>query len=102
MAKNMIDILLVPVAGGADLKVVGGDFLVGESKAEHNKMLIYCDKGEFMANPTVCVGGVNYFDGEDPQRLLNAISEELTRDGMNVRSVALGVDGEILTDGFYK
>lgn len=101
MARQMMDIKLVDVSGGADLAVVNGDFAVVESKAAHNKNLIHINKGELKDAPTRCVGAFNYLDDENPSDLLNAISAELTRDGMNVKSVAMGADNVIRTDAFY-
>ena len=98
----MMDIGLVPVAGGADLAEVGGDFVVVESKVDHNKNLIYCDKGDWKENPIICVGAINYIDDDKPQDLLNAISEQLTLDGMEVISVAMGANKVISTDAYYK
>ncbi len=102
MARRMMDIGLTPVTTGADLRVVAGDFVVIESKAEHNKNLIYCNKGEYKEFPTVCVGGINYIDDENPHDLIAAITTELLKDGMDVKRVGLGMNGLIETDAFYK
>ena len=102
MARKMMDIGLVTVTTGADIKVVMGDFVIVESRAEHNKNLIYCNKGEFKEFPTNCVGAINYIDDDNPHDLLAAITTELLKDGMDVKRVALSKDGVIETDAFYK
>ncbi|MCD6011635.1 MAG: hypothetical protein K0Q79_1497 [Flavipsychrobacter sp.] len=101
MAKQMMDIGLITATGGADLKIVAGDFVVVESRAEHNKNLIYCNKGEFNENPSLCVGAINYVDDENPEDLVEAITTALLKDGMNVKSVAVGSSGVIETNAFY-
>ncbi len=102
MARRMMDIGLTVVATGADLNIVAGDFVVVESKVEHNKNLIYCNKGEFKEFPTACVGGINYIDDENPHDLVAAITAELLKDGMDVKRVGMGKNGVIETDAFYK
>lgn len=98
MAKSMMDIKL---DSEGDVVVASGDFVIVESKAEHNKNLILSSKGEFTEFPTVCVGAINYVDDENPHDLIRAITAELQRDGMDVKSVAM--EGEIIvTDGYYK
>ncbi len=108
MAKQMMDIGMVPVLDitgyqvGEDLAVAAGDFTVVESTKMHERQLIANNKGEFKENPTICVGAINYIDEAGFNRLLNATSEELARDGMDVQQVALGAGGIIETDAFYK
>lgn len=101
MAKQMMDIGLISVAAGADLRIVAGDFVIVESKVEHNKNLIYCNKGEFNENPTICVGAINYVDDENPGDLVAAITAAFLKDGMNVKNVTVSKDGVIETDAFY-
>lgn len=90
----------------ADLKVANGDFVVVESTKEHVRNLILCNKGEFKEQPTMCVGAVNYIDDENPGDLIQAITEELLKDGVSVRKVkpvTTGpLSGTVEVDGFYK
>ena len=108
MARQMIDIGLTPVIVdgeqvGEDLTVsVGGDFVMVESSDVHGEELIYNNKGDFKQNPTICVGAENYLDGEGFNDLLNAISAELQRDGVDVQKVALDNSGELDVTGYYK
>lgn len=99
MARQMIDILL---NGSNDLKVSAGDFGSGESKVTHNENLILCEKGEWKENPTMCVGAGSYLEDDAVSDLLNAVSDNLRRDGMSVKSVKQLPNKDIETDGFYK
>lgn len=100
MAKNMMDIGLDAVTGGEDLLVTDGDFVVTESSAMHQQLLILCNKGEWKESPAVGVGAIMYLD-DDGSDLVNAITKEFMRDGMDVRSVVMGKDKTITTDAFY-
>ena len=102
MARLMNDIGLVPVDGGEDLAIVAGDFVVVESTAQHQSQLILNNKGEFKQNPSICVGAFDYLDGEGYGDLIKEISREFAGDGMDVKGVALGGDGVIKSDAFYK
>ena len=94
----MIDIALT---NHADATIASGDFTSVESTAQHQKQLILNNKGDFKQNPTLCVGAFEYFDDENIQELVRAISIEFTKDGMNVRSVALDQAGIINTNAYY-
>lgn len=85
----------------ADLKVASGDFVNVESRAEHNRNLVLCAKGEFDERPLMGVGAVNYIDDDTPNDLIQEIAEQLRKDGMEVKSVRIE-GGIIKTNGFYK
>ena len=94
----MIDIGLTD---NADTSIAAGDFTSVESTAQHQKQLILNNKGDFKQNPTLCVGAFEYFDDENIQELVRAISVEFTKDGMNVSGVALDKVGVINTNAYY-
>ena len=94
----MIDIGLTD---NADTSIAAGDFTSVESTAQHQKQLILNNKGDFKQNPTLCVGAFEYFDDENIQELVRAISVEFTKDGMNVSGVALDKAGVINTNAYY-
>ena len=98
MATKMIDIGLTD---NADTSIAAGDFTSVESTAQHQKQLILNNKGDFKQNPTLCVGAFEYFDDENIQELVRAISVEFTKDGMNVSGVALDKAGVINTNAYY-
>jgi hypothetical protein len=98
MATKMIDIGLTDTA---DAAIAAGDFTTTESTGQHQKQLILNNKGDFKQNPSLCVGVFEYFDDEQMQNLVRAISVEFTKDGMNVKSVLLDQAGVINTDAYY-
>jgi hypothetical protein len=99
MAFEMMDIAL---NAGYDLVFESGDFAVAESTAQHQQQLILNNKGDFKQNPTIGVGALNYLDDEDFSELTRNVSIEFTRDGMDVKGVALKPGGFIKSDAYYK
>ncbi len=99
MARQQIDIKL---GSEGDLDFGGGDLNFEESTAVHQTDLILCGKGDFKQNPAICVDAFSYLDGEGFNDLIREISIQFSQDGMQVNSVALGADGVIKSDSFYK
>jgi len=98
MAKQMMDIAL---QNNKSLIINDGDFQIIESTNEHQVQLLLNNKGDFKQSPTVCVGAVKYVDDEGPGNLINAISTEFQRDGMDVQQVALNAAGVIQASAYY-
>lgn len=98
MPTQMIDITL---DSNEDLDITNGDFLSTESTAQHQRQLILNNKGDFKQNPSICVGAFSYFDDENFQGLVRAVSIEFSKDGMNVQQVQLSPAGIINSDAFY-
>jgi len=98
MAREMIDI---GISDTEDLFIVGGDFLMTECTAHHQRQLILNNNADFKQNPTICVGAFEYLDDENYQELLRKVSLEFTKDGMDVKSVRLDTNGLINTDAYY-
>lgn len=71
-----------------DLDLTTGDLLVAESTCQHQRDLLYSDKGHIRQKPEAGVGAVNYIMDNDPEGLLRATRKEFTADGMKVRKVA--------------
>lgn len=71
-----------------DLDLTTGDLLVTESTYQHQRDLLYSDKGHIRQKPEAGVGAVNYMMDNDPEGLLRATRKEFTADGMKVRKVA--------------
>lgn len=102
MAKKMLDIGLVPVAGGEDVMVAAGDWVSVESTAAHQEELILNSKGDFKQNPTICVGAFDYLDDEGVGALVQEISDQFSGDGMDVKSVAVDAAGVVESVAWYK
>jgi hypothetical protein len=99
MARSMNDIGLNE---NEDLDISTGDFSIVESTAIHQQQLILNNKGDFKQNPTICVNAASYFDDENFQGLVRAISVEFTRDGMDVAEVSLKKNAGIKTSATYE
>ena len=90
-----------------DLLVVNGDFVRGESTAEHQRSLLLDNKGEYKQNPTACVGVLNYID-DDTNALPREIVKEFMADGMEVSNLKVEQAGwqdntvKIFPGAYYK
>ena len=84
-----------------DLKIVNGDFVLGESTAQHQKILILSDKGEYKENPMRGVGARRYLEDGKPDTLAREIRQEFVADGMKVNAIKIGENGTIEGDAFY-
>jgi hypothetical protein len=70
-----------------DLRLEGGDFVVGESTIQHQNLLLLLDKGSLRQRPTRGVGIMSWQLSENPARLNAAIKREFEADGMIVHRV---------------
>lgn len=71
-----------------DLDLTTGDLLVAESTYQHQRDLLYSDKGHIRQKAEAGVGAVNYMMDNDTEGLLRTTRKEFTADGMRVRKVA--------------
>lgn len=71
-----------------DLDLGMGDLFVTESTYQHQRDLLYSDKGHIRQKPEAGVGAVNYMMDNDPEALLRSTRKEFTADGMKVTRVA--------------
>ncbi|GIZ10290.1 hypothetical protein [Flavobacterium sp. UMI-01] len=84
-----------------DLKIENGDFVVGESTAQHQKLLILADKTEFKEVPMRGVGARRFLEDSDPSNLAREIRTEFTTDGMTVNKIQIADDLTIQVDANY-
>jgi len=99
MATQVYDIITDASESPA---IAAGDFVVGESTAQHQEDLIICGPGDFKQNPDVGVGVMSYLDGEEFNDLVRNIALQFAKDGMKVASVAVTPAGTINSDAYYK
>jgi hypothetical protein len=97
MAKKVYDILLTD---DDDLQITGGDFVSGESTAQHQKLIILTAKGEWKESPTVGVDAFSYLN-DDIEGLEADIAIAFAQDGMKVKSVTLTETGQIDSTATY-
>lgn len=81
---NTNDILM---AQSGDALCVDGDFAVGDASLEHQKDLLYANKGEYKQNPIKGVGIFDFMNAEDQGLMLREIRSQFTKDGMTVDSI---------------
>lgn len=84
-----------------DVLIVDGDFAVGESTAQHQKILVLSDKGEFKEVPMRGVGSRRYLEDDSPDNLAREIRTEFTTDGMTVNKIQIAADLNIQLDANY-
>lgn len=84
-----------------DLQIKDGDFVVGESTAQHQKILILSDKGEYKEIPMRGVGSRRFLEDDTPEHLAREIREEFSTDGMVVNKIQITEDLTIQVDANY-
>ena len=85
-----------------DLQIANGDLVVGESTYQHQKILLFADKGQFKQNPTIGVGSRRYLETSKPDEFAREIRLEFYGDGMDVKTVSIDDNLEIKIDAEYK
>lgn len=95
----MKDFLLDSVTG--DLMIQDGDFVIGDSTAQNQMLLIMSPKGDFKQFPDATVGAYNYLESEDPTGLLREARLRFTQDGMKVNSLGYDANGKMLVNANY-
>ncbi len=95
-SKTMTDFLL-----DDDLDLLDADVIVGESTAQHQKLLILAAKGEFKDVPMRGVGAMSYLEDDNPSNLAREIRTEFAADGMTVNKIQIAPDLTIQVDANY-
>lgn len=84
-----------------DLDFKNGDFIIGESTAQHQKTLILSEKGEFKEHPKRGVGARRFLEEHTPDNLAREIRQEFSADGMRVNGIQISENLEINLEAFY-
>ncbi|MFJ1330255.1 oxidase [Capnocytophaga canimorsus] len=95
----MQDILL---DNNNDLKIVNGDFDIGVSDYQQQKLIVATHKGEWKEHPEVGVGITQMIADDLYTEMLIEIKKQLEYDGMQIDNVSLKENGKLFIDGFYK
>ena len=95
----MVRDVILDDAGG--MQIIDGDFVIDSSTAQHERLLIVSNKGEWRQHPTCGVGIERYINDEAPGDLPTAIRTELKNDGMTVKTVRMNMNGQIEIDAEY-
>ncbi|NDD53197.1 oxidase [bacterium] len=84
-----------------DLQIAGGDWVVDESTAQHQKALIVDSKGDWKQQPTVGVGAFRFLNDEGSGGLLQEVSMQFIKDGMTIVGVGIDAFGTLRADAHY-
>lgn len=82
--------------------ITNGDFTVGESTYQHQKMLLFADKGQFKAEPLVGVGSRRFLETSKQDDFAREIREQFSADGMILKTLQIKENLEINIDAQYK
>jgi hypothetical protein len=94
----MTDILL---NNENDLNIINGDFDLGDSTYQNQKLLILASKGEFKETPTSCVGSKKYLEEGNADSLAREIRQEFIADGMTVNEIIIKENNAIEVEANY-
>jgi hypothetical protein len=95
----MIDVLL---SAAGDLEIMNGDLVMGRSDLQHQRLLLFTDKGELRQYPTAGVGLRTYLlDEVRSATITAAVKRGFEADGMKVRRVRVR-NRAIETDASYE
>lgn len=84
-----------------DLAFKNGDFIIGESTAQHQKTLLLSEKGEWKEHSKRGVGARRFLEDHKPDNFAREIRQEFATDGMKVKSVLIKENLEINVEAFY-
>lgn len=84
-----------------DLNFSRGDFDVGFSDLQQQKLIIVSNKGEWKQHPEVGVGIVDMIADDRYTEMLIEVKKQLEYDGMQIDDVALKENGKLFIDGTY-
>ncbi|PQL95206.1 hypothetical protein C4S76_03195 [Apibacter adventoris] len=84
-----------------DMKIENGDFVVEDTDAQNQLLLLMSAKGDFAEYPENCVGAKRYLESADTSVLAREIDQEFTLDGMNVRKITINIPN-VSVDANYK
>ncbi len=91
------DILLTDTG---DIAIVNGDFVISESSAQHQRLLLLANKCDYKENPMRGVGTKRYLETSDSNAFAREIRQEFTLDGMEVTSITINAE-TITVDATY-
>lgn len=95
----MVDILLDEQD---DLLIENGDFVLGDTDQQNQKLIVIANKGEWKEFPEVGVGIQEMLSDDDPTDVLIETKRQLEYDGMQIDDVSLTQDGKLIIDGKYR
>ncbi len=84
-----------------DIAIVNGDFVVGDSDNQHQKLILSTNKGDWKEFPVLGVGIEDILSDDEYISVLIETKKQLQYDGMKVKNVKFESDGKITIEGNY-
>lgn len=78
------------------------DWVEGESTAQHQQLLLLTPKGSWKENPGTGVGAMNYLESESPNELLAEISRQYRADGMDIVTLGINAQQQLVIEANYR
>ena len=78
-----------------------GDFVIGESTAQHQNDLLMSEEGAYKQAPTIGVGLLGYLEDDGPENLMRKIRHEFHGDGMNIEKLVMDEVGKLNIEAEY-
>lgn len=85
-----------------DLRIENGDFVAGESSAQHQQLLLLLEKGELRQYPLTGVGLKNFLNDDNLGELYQEIQKQFKADGLTVNRLKIYNDGQMELDATYQ
>jgi hypothetical protein len=85
-----------------DIATAEGDFVSGESDAQHQLLLLTSIPGEWKENPKLGIDAEAYINTEDISGLLTKVKKDFEADGMTVEGLpSIDDDGKLTVNATY-
>lgn len=84
-----------------DLRIENGDFVIGRSDEQNQKLILISEKGEWKEFPELGVGIDKMLDNEEYNAMLISAKKNLQYDGMQIRNISFTEEGKLKIDGNY-
>lgn len=85
-----------------DLRIENGDLVIGDGTLQHQNHIILAEKGEYKESPEIGVGIRTELNNENPRELLTKVRRNFEYDGMEVNTLTISKNGNIVIDAAYK
>ncbi len=85
-----------------DLRIEGGDFVVGDSDLQHQQLLMGLEKGELRQYPKTGVGLTNYLVDDNIGDLYQEIQRQFENDGLLISKLEVSSEGIVNVVASYR
>ena len=97
--NNIFDLLLTD---DLDLSIEGGDFVLSESTAQHQRLLLETEPGDWRESPGVGVGIRSMLLDDAPGgTILAEVQEQFENDGLRIAALTITDEGQLQVQAAY-